>query len=445
MRKRFLILVGLAVLVTAVGILLLLRTWPIVPDSKVAHHVPAGITREKPTVQPFKPVAQKEQHGKPQPVHDRIQALAESPAEFAKYLGGLKTERLLDLARSFLNPSDKGTLYYGIGSELIRRFRAQEDVRPVLQIVKNIKETAELRRFGFELLRASFSYVDEQSQRQILKAGVQVAFSEPDASSELRQSALICANYAMTALSVEDRSPSDEVDLYCERLNELMMDKREEGVLRGLSIDGLGKLHYSEAEPHLLRLLASEDDRKNTPVARTACLALARLGAYDAVSTIGEVLQDTEDPRIYGSAALSIGRIGGEEALGLLVDNANRFDTGSCGVAIRQQKDKILQILSDVESPYLSEAIRATQYLYHPDEVEATKEKLIKLLPQLTNDEQITSALSRLHQVGTKEECTTIITLVPRKPAYGDAWDAVYRRSIAVSVEGQPSAEPTEG
>jgi len=427
LRKRFLIL---AVIIIAVGGVLFFRISPVLCDSKGVDH-PSDAVVGKQNINPLT-------------ADQQIRTLAKSPAEFTNYLRGLETKPLLDLAPLFLKPQDKGILHYGIGSELLRRFRTDGDVSSVLKIVEDPEETAELRQFGFELLDTSFRYVDEQSQRQILNAGTQVAFIETDATSEVRQSALICANHAILNLSAAERLPSDEVDHYCERLDDLSMDKSEDGNLRGLAIDGLGKLQHSEAEAHLLTLLESEDDRKNPPVARAACLALARFGAHDALPAIGKVLQDTEDPRIYGSAALSIGRIGGEEALRFLVNNADRFDTGSCGVAINKQKDKTLQILSDAESPYLSEAIRATQYLYNPDDVNAAKKKLMNLLPQLRNDEEIGLALSQLYQVGTKEDFTSIVNSLPRKPGYGETWDAIYIRAISVPVKGQTGPVPTD-
>lgn len=370
----------------------------------------------------------------------RMRADAQSEERLATRLRAMDTPRLMAAACGFLAPADRGMLHYGIGREVLRRLRSGGDPEAVLSVASDVREPAELRGFGIELLDASCRGGDVATQQRLMNLGVEVAFHEEQAPPQVRRAALIMANRAVGALSAAGRVSGARLHDYCARLDRLMMSRDEPPMLRGLAARGLGQLSDAQRSGRsLMAVLSSPQDSACAPLARSACLALARLKVGDAVPAIGRLLATTTNERTFASAACALGDLGGGEALAHLVTNAARFDDGSCGAAIERQRQAILGILAQVESPHILAAILATAHLYREQDVAEAKSALTAALPLLPEDRQVAAALARLHVTADREECARIVELLPREEAYAEQWDQVSRKALWRRLEGVPS------
>ncbi len=367
---------------------------------------------------------------------DDIRKLINTPDKFQSYLHTLTIQQLLDLAHIFQGKNDLNVLRYGIGIEIISRCRGGESVKPIIMLAQDINETVILRQFAFELLDATIRKVEHGTQDIILYLCKTTTFKENNVPFEVRRSCLICYNTTLLTIQSEGGLDTQKLNEHCELFNTLYINETEPDEIRALAIDGVGRLHYTDAKRSLTELLTSNDDHVNPQVSRAASLALARLGALDTVPIIGKVLGKTEDSRVYDSAVISLGRLGGEKALHILVDKADRFDTGSSGVAIRYQKKIIFEILSDKESTNLNDAIKATQYFYSPEDVQMSRDMLMDLLPEVDSAKQKDLILASIYTIGTKKDCHKAIKLVPRKDEYSKTWDMLYRKATGIVIQG---------
>jgi HEAT repeat protein len=118
-----------------------------------------------------------------------------------------------------------------------------------------------------------------------------------------------------------------------------------------------GSAGAAEAVPALRKQVRNE----NAPslVRRTAAGSLGRLKDRESISLLSEVMGKTADRELYGSSAFALGTMGGEEIVEPLVKHSGRFETHSCGNALKRNSATVTRMLADTRSPGLENAVRA--------------------------------------------------------------------------------------
>ena len=351
----------------------------------------------------------------------------------------LSIGELLELARDSLDAGETGFLSRAILPELRRRILADEDTQAMLGVVGRRHESDSMRAFIIHAIRPLVATLRLESQRDLWVDTTRIGLDSPALSTELRVPAVLCANDLVVTLSQAGALTRCEIEQHAQRLDRLMMVATEDHHLRR----GIALLRYTRAVPQLLTLLRQEEVARDPVLARSLSIALADLGATEAVERLGGLLESTADPAIFASAACALGDLSTAKALGFLVKNAERYPGGSCGVAIGRQKHLVLTLL-DQDGPDVLTAIRATKYLYKEQDKKTYTAMLIALLRSVKDDLQIAAILNRLLDVATRTECTSIVDLVPRRSTYSEEWDAVHRRSIAVKLRPGPSHVPVD-
>ncbi len=136
-----------------------------------------------------------------------------------------------------------------------------------------------------------------------------------------------------------------------------LIEKEKDGDLLAAACIAAGSADAGEAVPALRKHVRNE----NAPslVRRTAAGSLGKLKDRESIPLIAEVMKNTTDRALYGSSAFALGTMGGEEVVEPLVAHAGRFDTHSCGNALRRNSATVARMLTDTQSPRLENAIRA--------------------------------------------------------------------------------------
>jgi HEAT repeat protein len=191
--------------------------------------------------------------------------------------------------------------------------------------------------------------------------------------------------------------------------------------VRGAAIRALGNLGIGDGREPIEQML-SDDRNVNTPeIARNGCLALVKLAHEEAIAPVRRVFEKTSDSTIFGTAAFCLGQINNIAAMSALMENIHRFpDSASCDAALVNMDRIIVETLNRSDSPYVIQAIQATEHLwkdgqrdkYLPalqtllssDSAEvrrASCERLIDAASRLPLDEErreLSAVLSRIHQ-----------------------------------------------
>jgi len=386
-----------------------------------------------------------------QPLYDQLGerlTVAEDSAaatqELRDFLSGLSDPQLVELAGQAIDANDRLLLDRGVSRELRNRLRGGTAVDALLDTATEETEPPAIRNFAFGTLKSARREVTPETRNRIFRDAADVAMAAA-APKETRAIALETASLSLALLMEEGAAESQATETYGDQLETIILDRREDALLRVHAVRGVGLTARRTAVPTLMSLL-SEDTApmENPQVVRVTCNVLADFEEQSAITPISRILATTDDQLVFGSAAYSLGRLGTSQSLSSLLEAEDRFvDSGSIGVALRSQKGLIMETLSDPESPHLHRAIMATKYLYEDADVQEYRAKLKALLGRVSDPAVIRTILLRLREGAGRDECAAILSTIPRHPAYGVAWDGIYRCSISVQLMSPPSTIPT--
>ena len=217
-------------------------------------------------------------------------------------------------------------------------------------------------------------------------------------NAQLRANAIWALSGMGMMLKHEKTWTQEDVSRECQFMLQTAADESENLQVRRLSIAALGDLKMKEAVPILKALLTNKSDNvprtrtpmsidnvdPNSPILRSASIALAQLAPEDAIEPVGKVLAETTDPSVFGSAAYALGRTKSREAIPVLVENRLRLkDNLSVDNAIEATSETVIEILKQPTAPDIIPAIQATRSLWRDEQ----KEVYIPLLRDIVADE----------------------------------------------------------
>lgn len=367
----------------------------------------------------------------------------DAATQAGSYLRSLSDAELIELGEKAALEGDAETLAGPFCGEQRRRLRYEHDTSALVSVLRDPQRPESLRTVLFTTIKSSIKFLSDEDRAAIWKAAAPIALETPDSSVPLRCAALRCANSALAGMREGGAPDPAEMRRYAEVLETIAASPNEHPQVRRFAIRGIADHDFAAAVPTLLQLLTDEKASAEPAIARSACMALADLRVQEAVDPIGNLLATTRDEAIYSSAACALGDFGSPDGLRWLLTAKTRFDGGAAEVAIERQRSIILQALDDANSQELPLAVQAASALFRDEDVSTALERLISLLPFLTDDD-IRRALLFIHERGTKQECSRALTFLPRRAAFAAEWDAIQRRTTAEPLEGQPSNVPVD-
>jgi HEAT repeat protein len=221
----------------------------------------------------------------------------------------------------------------------------------------------------------------------------------------------------------------EDVSRECEFLLQTAAATSETLQVRRLSIAALGDLKMKEAVPVVKALLAEKANLNRPEIARSASIALAELAPEEALQPIGQVLSETTNPAVFGSAAYALGRINSPDALPLLVRNRLRLgDNLSVDNAIEATSGTVTSVLKKPSDPNILSAIQATRSLWR-EEQKATYSPLLReiLADKILPPDVRREALKRLMEDADalpldarKEHISALLPLVKTEDIFSD-------------------------
>lgn len=267
----------------------------------------------------------------------------------------------------------------------------------------------------------------------------------------LRSRAVSAMATILVVLQEQSLLSQQEVESYSSFLTELGRDEATDALVRGRAIRALGLLKTDTAGPVIRELLAAPENWNNRELARDACLALVHLGGSAAVPVISQVLENTTDEAVFGTAAFALGQIQTPESLAALVRNESHFpSSGSADAALVEMEDVILRILGEPNDPNLVAAIEATRHLWK----DGQRERYAPLLRSLAENSPAPAqqaAVSRLIEDSRglsleleQQALAAILPAVANNPQL-----AAYAEQIQIRLNAKPlvpnaSAIPTQ-
>ncbi len=373
--------------------------------------------------------------------------------EVINFFKDIDSNELFELARQASSNNDSEILYNVIAIEIIQRIRQSMPFSNIISELEN--DTNELYRnmlmgvinsvqkYGsnndhlilYNILKEDYL----ESNRSISKVGS----SNTSFITQKLQAIVIC-NDIMAEQQASGESITLSFNEYCQSIEKIMMDENEDPEIRRAAVKGIYELKYERAIPNLLRLISDNNILNNPPLAKSVCLALGSFKEESAVKYIQYILENTSDEYIFASAATALGDLGGNDALKILIENENKFQSNYTGATILTFESLIMRILSNNITEYVPYAIKATKYLYKEEQVNQYK-TLLKTILFKNDDNEITRLiLERLAQVITKEEAIEIVEKIPRDNMFAQEWDFINNFAHMIETESQQSTEPTE-
>ena len=257
-----------------------------------------------------------------------------------------------------------------------------------------------------------------------------------DKKYEQKLSAIIASNKVLGRFQAEKSANENEIIIHSNLLQNIALDNNENSEIRRVAIKGLQQLNSRESIENLKSIFLNPNILTDAPLARSLCIAMGHFKEQSAIPHIENILKNTQDEYIYASAAISLGDIGGEKALQILVDSNARFRDDYCGVAIRKMRPLIQEILLNKTENMLYTAVKATKLFYegyktNPKEnIDILDEKdfdiiLKKLLFKTSDKHLIRLILDDLTQKVDKKEAKEIIRKIKYDKIYEMEWDFI--------------------
>jgi len=183
---------------------------------------------------------------------------------------------------------------------------------------------------------------------------------------------------------------SDDIEEQVGFLVDLSADNEQNLSVRRMAITALGDLQVEGAVPMLSDLLADEKNWNTPELARSASIALSRLDSEQAFKPVANVLSNTTNSTVFGSAAYAMREMESPEVLAVLASNRHRLgDNLSVDNTITELFPVVTHVLADPSSPHISSAIDATKSIWQ----EQQRETVIHQLEEIVQNESASSAV----------------------------------------------------
>ncbi len=226
----------------------------------------------------------------------------------------------------------------------------------------------------------------------------------------------------------------EEVVQQCQFLLQTAADESENTRVRRISITTLGNLKMKEGVSVVKNLLADKTNHNRSDIARSACVALSELAPEEALQPISEVLTDTTNSAVFGSAAYALGRINNRDALPVLVANRLRLgDNLSVDNAVEAMSDTVMKVLKKPTDPLIITAIKATRTLWR-DEQKAVWRPLLRAI-FVAKDAPIETRREALHQLHddanrlplemAQKQLAELVPLIEKETSFKDELAAI--------------------
>jgi HEAT repeat protein len=270
-----------------------------------------------------------------------------------------------------------------------------------LAIMADRMETRDSRLLAMELLHSDRRKLKPNEMRQFL---AEVTAIVKDEAADAKLSAQAVHTMGNLTLTMEELGQLNRTEATKEAvfLLNIATDVQRDLAMRSQAIVVLGILKISQAAPILVGVLNTNIDVPQ--IASPACLSLMRIDGERAVSVLVNVLHHTNDSRIFGTAAFALGQIKSPECMSALVQNLERFpESSACGAALVDMELVVLDALKNSQNERLTEAVRATRYLWR----EGQREHYIPALHQLLRAAPLAvrkAALERLLEEASTQE-----------------------------------------
>jgi hypothetical protein len=298
-------------------------------------------------------------------------------------------------------------------------------------LVPLLESKATSKKERLQALHAMYQAKELLSKPEQLEfwRGTKTVASDKAEDARLRADAIWVLGGMGMMLKHEKTWTQEDISRECEFLLQTAADTSETLQVRRMSIAALGDLKMKEAVPVVKALLADKANLNRPEIARSASIALAELAPEEALEPIGQVLSETTNPAVFGSAAYALGRINSPNALPLLVRNRLRLgDNLSVDNAIEATSGTVIALLKKPSDPKIVSAIQATRSLWR-EEQKATYSPLLReiLADKTLPPEARREALKRLMEDADalpldarKESITLLLSLVEGDDLFPD-------------------------
>ena len=261
----------------------------------------------------------------------------------------------------------------------------------------------------------------------------------------------------MTIVEEKGLMSHDEVISESTFLIDFAQDQTRDTVSRGQALQAMGIVGQQAGRPAIAAILTDPANLNIPDLARSACVALQRLGGEEAGAAIAGVLAKTSDASVFGTAAYCLGQIKTPSSMVALVGSTGRFpNSAAVGAALVDLDSVIEEVLSNPNNPNLVEAIQATTFLWQ----DGQKQQYIPALRALlatAPDQARSEALDRLigeaasHDLTSeKQELSGLLSVVQAQPILARQVEQMQRRLFATlltpngSTEATPARVPTK-
>ena len=319
-----------------------------------------------------------------------------------------------------------------------------------LDILKNKNETLESRLLALQWLNSVAKKLGPDERRLLHEIARAIAVDSND--ELLLRARAMKSVVAMSALmrdldEMSQRSIIEDNDFIVQMAEDILLDAS----IRASAIEGIEVLQITEGISLLEEILADPEEHRILDLVRRASLALTRLAPDKALPLVTQIINETEDASVFGTAAYSLGQINSPKAVATLVQNADRFpDAGSCDFALVDMEVIILAILRDQKSEEedVIAAIRATQYLWREGQSEDF-EPLLKELIDNPSLEIKKATVERLMQEALEKPRTERQNLLrdllegtKKYPELSELSSSIEKRLTAKTMESRISTIP---
>ncbi len=365
------------------------------------------------------------------------------PGEAFAFVANLTNDELIDLTRE-AGRNEDGRLFFGLSGIVVVQ-RLKNGALPVPDIIDALEkcESGSMESFFvIWVLGASLPTLSPEDQERIFRAVQKRIDGKGSSLFEVRLSAVVTGNLALSRLVGEGLAGPETTGAYGRLLQAIAADRKEDSRIRRAALNGIAEMGCKEALPVLFEIASDGNTPGDAPLARSVCPALARLGAKDAIPLIGRIMETTRDELVFASAALSLGMLGGTEALELLVRNESRFPGDYAGCAIRKLDSLIMSLLRTGETDHLSCAVKAARHLFGKER--EYKPLLEKILFSGSDGDIIRLVLDRLCQTATRAEAAAIVEALPFDSAYSVEWKRLAGYASSTRARPAPSDVPVD-
>lgn len=345
-------------------------------------------------------------------------------------------ETLFNMAEQAALDNNQELIVNFISTEIVHRSRMNKiGIENYLNRLTRDNLNSDYCLFLFSILKTTYKNYQSTELKQLSEVVQRYITDTTIQSVEQKRMAIVTNTYILNKMKIENQISQNDLNSYCRLLQSIVMDKNQNSEVRANAIIGIQWLEYKNATNDFLSLISEKSIANEGSVAQTLCLALAEFKVFSAIPHIGFILKNTMDKSTFAPAAISLGQLGGDESLKLLVENENRFSGDFCGVAIRELYDPIMAIFSENRKEMLHYAVKAAKQFYRKERVTTVKKHLFALLSTQSDKELIRLILEYFTQRITRNEAIQITEKITRDSYYSSEWDFIHTLANCNEVE----------